>query len=664
MLVGGMLFLWGAYGPAQAQQIDPSMLERMQQMGGERGTINTRSPVDRSRERSTQSMREREQREAEAEWEGQFRPKEYSELEKDYQRRSDALLEQYGYDIFESRNFGDDVVTGRAPDNYILGVGDEVVITFHGSTRRSETVTVDREGRVVFMDLPPVDAAGREFADVRAEIQDNTSSTLIGTEAYVSVGALRLVSVYVVGEVERPGLYRLTSLSSVLEALNAAGGVRKTGTLRRIRVVRGDESRNVDLYRLFAGTGGGELIVQDGDRIVIPTIGATAAVSGPVVRPGIYELDAQTSARDLLGLAGGSLRPSGFGMLVNRIDSSGRQLMEDVTDPAHRLSGGDILSVYNRRGEASDVIKVSGHVHSPGRRSLSRVATLRELLPDTGMFREHPYLLFGVIKSSDPATRSPRFKPFSPMKVLFGTEDSRLQNRDEVIFFSRQDIQFLSSPVTRQVIMTGAYYPEDWQNQFDWELGKDPDRCQPLERLAQLVSDTRSERFATTIRAVFTQADEKGRAVGGMPERRALQVAERQRLREARPGTTQGQPPSRTDRDVQLMAEWDRDRELREEEDEFAHLREDDDPNCPAIYDRMPGLLAVVLEYVASADGSVRDPGVYPIVDETPVSALAAAAGGTTTNVDLTKVELLRFDARPEMGDTEIRREFVNAADA
>src|SRR5690606_38377530 len=116
--------------------------------------------------------------------------------------------------------------------------------------------------------LPPINAAGRAFGDVQAEIRNRTGEALIGTEAFVSLGSLRMMSIYVLGEVERPGIQRVTSMTTVLEALSLAGGLKKTGSFRNISIVNGGETRTFDLYRFLSGSHVPDLTLSDGARII------------------------------------------------------------------------------------------------------------------------------------------------------------------------------------------------------------------------------------------------------------------------------------------------------------------------------------------------------------------------------------------------------------
>jgi protein involved in polysaccharide export with SLBB domain len=112
---------------------------------------------------------------------------------------------------------------------------------------------------------------------------------MLGTEVFVSLGSVRSVTVFVGGEVDRPGQYNLTSLSDVSAALAQAGGVRRTGSLRNVRIMRGSSSFNVDLYGLLGIGAPPSVRLRDGDRVIVPVIGETIAISGAVARPGIYE---------------------------------------------------------------------------------------------------------------------------------------------------------------------------------------------------------------------------------------------------------------------------------------------------------------------------------------------------------------------------------------
>lgn len=151
----------------------------------------------------------------------------FSQLERDYCLRTQQVLVQFGYDVFDSFVDPDILRSGAIQDSYRLGIGDELVITFSGQQSSTTGVLVDREGRVLLNNLPPVVASGRTFGDFRAALEAVTASSFIGTEVFVSLGAVRAISVLVIGEVRTPGFQQLTSLSSVVDALASPAALKK-----------------------------------------------------------------------------------------------------------------------------------------------------------------------------------------------------------------------------------------------------------------------------------------------------------------------------------------------------------------------------------------------------------------------------------------------------
>ena len=337
-----------------------------------------------------------------------------SAVEREYRDRlSDPTLRQFGYDLLQSAQRGTPgSLTGSVSDSYVVGVGDDLVVQFQGATNDSRTTRVDREGRIVVGALPPVYAAGRSLGAVRRELEAATKRTLLGTEVFVSLGSIHAITVFVGGEVDRPGQYNLTSLADVGAALALAGGVRRSGSLRNVRIVRAGGGIVVDLYGLVGIGAPPAVRLQDGDRIIVPVIGDTVAIDGAVARPGIYEVRRGTSVGAVLDYAGGALRPRGNTLAISRIGAGGAETFIRAASLAARVEPGDAIQlVGGSAGGATGRVTLRGYVENPGPRPLVATPTVRDLVGDVADLRFDTYLPMAVSSiRRDPETAARVFQ--------------------------------------------------------------------------------------------------------------------------------------------------------------------------------------------------------------------------------------------------------------
>ena len=235
-------------------------------------------------------------------------PQPPSRIELILSQRAGTSLRLFGYDFFAGLNQVTIPQVGSVQSYYVLGPGDEIQIMLRGQENDNYDVVVGNDGNVILPKLPPLRAAGHTLADFQLALQDGVKRSYISTQAYVSVGQLRRVSVTVGGEVNVPGVVQLTGLSTPLDALILSLGVKKSGSLRAIKVYHAGRIYSYDLYPVLAGNGNTPSIrLSDGDRIVVPPLGHVVAVSGWVRRPAIYELApgaTSTSAAAALRMAG------------------------------------------------------------------------------------------------------------------------------------------------------------------------------------------------------------------------------------------------------------------------------------------------------------------------------------------------------------------------
>jgi len=240
-------------------------------------------------------------------------------------------LKLFGYDIFQ---YGAEAFTPAAnvpiPANYVIGPGDTIIIQLYGKENSTHTLALNREGQIQFPGIGPISLAGLSYEGMQAKISDIVNRQMIGVKSSVTMGALRTIRVFVLGEAQIPGSYVVGSLSTMTNAIFTSGGITKIGSLRNVQLKRaGEIITTLDLYDLLLnGDTSNDARLLPGDVIFIPPIGKTVGVSGDVKRPAIYELETEKSVGEALRLAGGLL-PTAYlpASRIERITESGEKTL-------------------------------------------------------------------------------------------------------------------------------------------------------------------------------------------------------------------------------------------------------------------------------------------------------------------------------------------------
>ena len=590
----------------------------------------------------------------------------FSPLERDYCLRSGDLMLQFGYDSFWRQGVQNQLSVGAVPPDYVLGVGDELIVNFHGKTSITYTLRVDREGRAVVPDFPPIAAAGRSFTEFRRELEARTQASKIATSVFVSLGAVRATQIVVAGEVRRPGVHLLTGLSSIIDALALAGGPKKTGSLRRIAVQRDDQTFWFDGYDiLYSGPLPVDLTLRDRDRIIVPPLGPTAGIAGDVRRAGIYEMaegKRTLTIAELLRLAGGPLRPRGNKFMHITFDTTGRERLVERTDENAPVQDGEVILVQRRDDLQVGAVELVGHVRVPGRRSLAAAGTLAALIGDVSQLKANPYLLFAALETTDPPTRARRLFPVNLQSVIDGRQNYQLADGDRLIVLGADDVRFLSSTEVQRLI--GRRLEFDTRRDVD-EPQRGPQALTRGERAAGEHPE-RARRDDT--QATLSQELPRSGLLGPLEEAEgARQLTQPAEAGEETRRTAAPRQPSVCQGLLRLAAIMSTTTAGR-----FANavrnletgspLAEANRQSCPPIYDQFGDLLPLAVEHVVAVNGEVRRPGAYPVVGDTAIAAVVAVAGGLTREVDLTRVELSRFVPDPNAGQSQATRGLVNLA--
>lgn len=363
-------------------------------------------------------------------------------------------LKPFGYDLFagEPSTFAP-ISDAPVPSEYILGPGDTIRVKMYGKEAQDYSLVVNREGDVEIPKLGPFSVVGKSFSEVRKELSEEISSRIIGVRTNISMGELRSIRVFVLGEAYKPASYTLSSLSTVTHAIFASGGISDIGSLRNIQVKRkGKVVASLDLYDLLLrGDTSGDISLMAGDVVFIPTRGETVTVKGSVTRPAIYELKQESSVKEVIQLAGGLL-PNAFGEIVKleRITSQGLKQVVNANLKNNRnqlVKNGDVVEVSSTLDMVEQSVTLLGHVARPGVYGWYDGMKLNEVLRSIHDFKPQPDLNYILITREDPLTGAITAFDVNYADYLRNKSDAAnltLSAKDTIYVFNREDERSLS----------------------------------------------------------------------------------------------------------------------------------------------------------------------------------------------------------------------------
>lgn len=357
------------------------------------------------------------------------------------------VLEPFGYQLFDNAlNSFMPAIDIPIPSEYVMGPGDNIIIQLYGKENSSQAFTVNREGEIQFPKLGPIVVAGLSFTDVKALIGNVVEEQMLGVKVSVTMGALRSIRIFILGDANYPGSYTVNSLSTMTNALFASGGISTMGSLRNIQLKRGGKLvTSLDLYNLLLkGDTSTDARLLPGDVIFIPPIGKTAGVSGEVRRPAIYELKHEKNSAELVALAGGFL-PTAYPQVsrIERINKKGERTLVDVnlnSRQGKRLSikDADTLQIFSVLDTVEDVVHVEGHIKRPGGSAWRSGLYFSDVISSANELLPNADLNIALIVRELTPTREVEVQLFSPsaaFAAMHSEYDPLLSTRDRIIIF-------------------------------------------------------------------------------------------------------------------------------------------------------------------------------------------------------------------------------------
>lgn len=358
-------------------------------------------------------------------------------------------LKPFGFDFFSEASVR--VITDRkdipVPLKYVVGPGDEVKLLLWGRVNAQYSLVVDRDGKITIPQIGPMYVAGMTFEDVSREIIKQADQ-IVGTNVDISMGALKTIPIFVLGDVKRPGSYTIGSFATITDALLIAGGPSEIGSMRNIQLRRkGQPVMNFDLYDLLLkGDKSRDAQLMAGDVVFVPVSGPLVGIAGNVKRPAIYELRDRYDLKYVIELAGGII-PSAYTqqLQVERIVRNERQVVWDIDDKKLErasevvLQDADLVKIFSIVDTGINMVQLSGNVKRPGRYELKPGMKLSDLIKGPEELLPETHLDYALIKRMRPPLMEPELLPFNLGKLFQKDQstDIGLQPLDQVFVFNR-----------------------------------------------------------------------------------------------------------------------------------------------------------------------------------------------------------------------------------
>lgn len=547
-------------------------------------------------------------------------------------------LRQFGYELFAGipSTFAP-ANNIPVPLNYVIGPNDTVILQLYGQRNARYEIVISREGNLEFPEIGPLNVTGLTFGEMRELIEITVATSLIGQQISITMGALRSIQIFVLGEAFRPGSYTISSLSTMTNALFSSGGVTQVGSLRDIRLMRqGELITSLDLYDLLLrGDTSSDVRLQPNDVIFIPPIGVTVGIAGEVRRPAIFELKDEETVAEVLPLGGGLLATA-FPSIsrLERINDAGERTLVDIdltaeSDLEITVRDGDVLQIYSILDQVEGVVMLEGHVNRPGGFAWREGLRVTDILPRVSNMLPIPDLEYALISREIQPERTLEILNVNLRAALNNpgsTDDLLLQSRDRLLVFGartsrQQQVQELVQTLRNQAT---------------------------FEELPLVVSIEGNILFAGDYPLISGMtADDLVRFAGGLGFNAELEYGLLQRqinlLGEIEASAIQFDPQTLTtlnpvqllpqDKIIIFNANESRSALL---DSTLSQLRQQADTNNPT--------------QIVSVIGNVRFPGSYPLEQGLSVDNLIDIAGGLIESADTRQAELTRYDAEPSVG--------------
>ncbi|EKO3777310.1 SLBB domain-containing protein [Vibrio metschnikovii] len=523
-------------------------------------------------------------------------------------------LKRFGLDLFAaSPTTFAPVSDVPVPSDYRVGPNDEIIVQLFGKDNSTHRLRVNREGVINFPSLGPISVAGLSFSEVRASLMQRVQEQMIGVRSDITLGELRSMQIFVMGDAYKPGAYTVSALTTISQAIYYSGGFSESGALRNVQLKRnGQVVRTLDLYDLLLkGDSRNDERLMPGDVVWIAPVQATISIQGEVQRPAIYEIKSGETYQDILTLSGGVTahayleratikRPSSHGTRdVHSLDLTQQKALQQP------MRNGDEITVAKRSELLQNYVQLMGDVAHAGYAEWRDNLRISDLFHSAdSAFNATADLNYALVIREVNLQRDVVVYQFSLANALLNpnsADNLRLQPRDQVLVFNRLNADDLDELLT----------PKNGGREVEQTQAKSLEQAQALAR-------SEAEREQQRLSLLPNAANEL--------DKRKKDV----------PIFFQGQ-----------MITQEQAKALQENSRQFllapllVRLQQQSSYGHPAM--------------IAEVFGEVKYPGRYPIAQHNTVQGLLAAAGGLSADAFSANAELARIESLGNTVRTEIK---------
>lgn len=368
-------------------------------------------------------------------------------------------IKQVGYDVFNSSALTGG--TGKYDNSYKLSIGEKVTIYFYGASLDVMAISgsnvvnavtkgeVDSKGCIYVQGVGLVNAENRTVQEVENSINAMASRKYKDLKAKVSVSSSQDFSVFVYGNVNKPGKVSIGNNSSIMDALSAAGGVKKTGTLRNIKYTSNKKTQTVDLYKAIFQGNDSNIILRPNDKIFVDKIGKVVAFKNGVNVPGIYEVKGEENLQQIATQYAGGLSPlaQSTTITLTRLDSSSNQ--RSAVDVAWKMAkstviqNGDTVEFRKLFNSAENTVTIQGNIKHPATYAYKKGMRLSDILKSEDELLEETFINQAVIRRISGLDNQIETIPVFLKEFFAGMNDPYLQPRDIVTIYKSTNSSFV-----------------------------------------------------------------------------------------------------------------------------------------------------------------------------------------------------------------------------